>query len=68
MTLGCLWWNVRVYYPSRVRWYLKEALPWKLALWLPRKVALMAFVRVYAVTGECGPEYERVLNEWERQA
>lgn len=49
-------------------WYWwTERLPWFIALRLPRKVALLAFVRVYGVLGECGPDYDRVYTEWERR-
>lgn len=33
-----------------------------------RKVALYAFVRVYSITGDVGPDYERVYNAWEAKA
>jgi hypothetical protein len=33
-----------------------------------RKVALFAFIRVYAVLGTCGPEYAAAYKEWERAA
>jgi hypothetical protein len=32
---------------------------------LPHRVALWTFIRVYANTGECGPDYARVYDAWE---
>ena len=33
---------------------------------LPRKVALWAFIRVYAKDGEApGPDYKRIYDAWE---
>ena len=65
--VGYRWWLVRHAYPARLRWYWHETLPRKIACWLPRKVALLAFIRVYAVTGECGPEFSVICDAWERQ-
>ncbi len=68
-------WRVRVWRraPFRLRvwaavaayWY-HERLPWLVAWALPRKVALLAFVRVYAVLGECGDDYEQAYRRWEK--
>jgi len=34
---------------------------------LPRRIALWAFIRVYAADGQSpGPDYERVYKHWER--
>lgn len=58
--LGYRWFCVRLWcreWPEKVAWWLA----WR----LPRKVALLAFVRVYAVLGECGPDYERAHKRWE---
>ena len=47
------------------RW-VKESAPMWAAFWLPRRVALWAFIRVYAADGEGpGPEYSRVYDAWE---
>ncbi len=43
----------------------RDQLTWTFAMLLPRKVALYAFVRVYAVIGRCGPEYSEVYKAWE---
>jgi hypothetical protein len=66
--VGYRWWLVRHYAPARLRWHWHETLPWMIAMRLPRKIALLAFVRVYAATGECGPEYARICHAWERGA
>ena len=52
----------------RAWWYwVKEALPRQFAWWLPRQVALWAFIRVYAATGDApGPEYSRAYDAWVR--
>ena len=51
---------------ARVRWWFSETLPWWIAWRLPRKVALLAFVRVYGVLGECGPDYKAAYDAWEQ--
>lgn len=66
--VGYRWWLNTWWWPARLRYHLKETLPWKIALWLPRKVALMAFVRVYGVIGRCDPNYEEIYNEWESRS
>ena len=59
--MGYCWFRVRLWWrglPDKVTWW---------AAWhLPRRVALMAFVRVYAVLGECGADYEQAYRRWER--
>jgi hypothetical protein len=52
----------------QIRHWLTETLPWKVAMLLPHKVALFAFVRVYAVTGELGPDYEPTYRAWEARS
>lgn len=50
-------------------WWTTEGLPMAIAWALPRRVALWAFVRVYAADGEApGPEYERAYKAWEAGA
>ena len=47
------------------RWFTD--IPMKLAWMLPRKVALWAFIRVYACDGDGpGPEYSQKYDAWER--
>ncbi len=47
-------------------WWVKDATPRKIAFWLPRKVALWAFIRVYsACEQDPGPEYTRAYKYWE---
>lgn len=58
--LGYRWWTLKVWLrelPDRVTWWLA----WK----LPRRLALLAFVRVYAVLGSCGEDYEQAYRRWE---
>lgn len=51
-----------------LRHWFTNTLPWDIAWALPRKVALMAFVRVYVAASDGnGPhdEYVRVYKSWE---
>lgn len=50
------------------RRFFSQTLPFWLAYRVPRKLALLVFVRVYAVLGELGPDYERVYKAWEAKA
>lgn len=46
-----------------------ETLRWRIAWWLPRSIALLAFVRVSACTGEApGPEYVRAYHAFDSGA
>ena len=46
-------------------WVCQQTPMW-IAWKLPRKVALWAFIRVYAKDGSApGPEYERAYKAWE---
>lgn len=48
-------------------WFSTEGLPMWIAWKLPKRIALWAFIRVYAKDGQSpGPEYERVYNAWEQ--
>lgn len=50
-------------------WFSREGLPAWVAFHLPRRVALWAFIRVYAADGSApGEEYRRVHDAWEAQA
>jgi hypothetical protein len=50
-------------YPIQ-RWW--RDWPMRIAFWLPRSVALWAFVRVYAADGlEPGPDYVAKYRFWE---
>ena len=42
-----------------------DRLAWWLAWHIPRRVALYAFVRVYAVLGTCGNDYSDAYQRWE---
>jgi hypothetical protein len=56
------WWHVS-------RRFNMDALRWKLAWLLPRSIALLAFVRVSASTGEApGPEYHAAYKAFEKGA
>jgi hypothetical protein len=46
-------------------WFSTEGFPFFVARNLPHRVALWTFIRVYANTGECGPDYARVYDVWE---
>jgi hypothetical protein len=46
-----------------------EHLRWKAAWWLPRSIALLAFVRVYSASGDSpGPEYGRAYDAFKNGA
>ncbi len=60
--LGYRWWVIRTWWHR-----LPDRLAWKCAWWLPRRVALLAFVRVYSAWGELGPDYDPVCRSWERE-
>ncbi len=64
------WWHVGYQWFKFRHWIAcqRRDFPWRVACWLPRSVALMAFVRVYSVLGECGPEYKAIYDEWERRS
>lgn len=41
--------------------------PMRIAWWLPRRVALWAFIRVYVADGSApGPEYIRAYDFWDK--
>ena len=64
MDLGYRWFCFRVW-----RRETAEKLRWKVAWLLPRKIALLAFVRVMACTGDSpGPEYSNAYKAWEHGA
>lgn len=54
------------------RWFLirnkvacwRRDWPYRAAYWLPKRLALGAFIRVYGITGECGPEFRQVTDAW----
>lgn len=51
---------------ARVRYFLREALPFAIALRLPRRIALFAFIRVYGALGYCGPDFDLACKAFER--
>ena len=59
--MGYYWFRIRLWCRTR-----PEKIAWWLAWKLPRRVALYAFVRVYGVLGECGPDYEPVYTRFVR--
>jgi len=65
---GYRWWKLTTYGPARLRYRLKHDLPWWIACKLPRKVALMAFVRVFGILGDCPPIYSEIYRAWEAQS
>lgn len=50
-----LWFRER---PEKIAWWIT----WR----LPRRIALLAFVRVYAVLGTCGDDYAQAYRRWEQ--
>lgn len=54
------WWDVRCVW----RHFWREAVPLRIAWLLPKRVALLAFIRVYSVIGRVGPDFDVVCNEW----
>lgn len=49
-------------------WLREEGFPWWVANKLPKKIALFAFVRVYAKDGQSpGEDYRRVYDAWVRE-
>lgn len=55
------WWRL-------TRRWRRDEIAWWIAFWMPRSIALFCFVRVYASTGDCGPEYARIYDAWEQGA
>ena len=59
-TFGYRWWLLRchlIHWPRQIpRW---------LAYRLPKTVLLHAFILVYAIDGDCGPEFNRICQAWE---
>lgn len=48
--------------------WVVDTFPQQIAWLLPRKVALWAFIRVYAASGESpGPEYRRAYDAWDHK-
>ena len=56
------WLDIRCWF-----YRVKRDWPWWVACRLPKRVTLMAFVLVYGILGECGPEYERAYKLWEKK-
>ncbi len=59
---GYQWFRLRLWWHA-----LPERWAWRLAYLLPRRMAYFAFIRVYACIGDCGPDFARVCDEWERR-
>ena len=61
------------WYDLRYRWFcvrywlqqLPDRLAWKIAYWLPREVALKAFIRVYSTLDSPGSDYVAAYANWE---
>lgn len=41
-----------------------DKLKWKIAYLIPREIALLVFVRVYSITGECDSTYPLIYDMW----
>lgn len=48
-------------------YYYKHEIPWIISGWIPKKIMLLIFVRVYGIMGECGPEFDYITKSWERK-
>lgn len=47
-------------------WFSTEKVPMTIAWWIPRKIALWVFIRVYSCDGQSpGRDYKRVYDAWE---
>lgn len=59
--MGRLSFSLRLWWAER-----REALRWRIAYLLPRNVALIAFVRVCAATGDCPNHitYDSAYDAW----
>ena len=60
--MGYLWFRIRLWFRER-----PEKIAWWVACHLPRKVAYLAFIRVYAAgwSETPGCEFQRVCDRWE---
>lgn len=58
--MGYLWFRLRLWCRET-----RSALIWKAAYALPRSVALIAFVRVYAVLGTFSSDYDNAYKAFE---
>ena len=59
--MGYAWFCCRLWFRE-----LPEKFAWWFAYKLPRKVAYLAFIRVYAASGDApGPEFARACDKWE---
>ncbi len=62
-------WIRREYWWHASRRVSLDALCWRLAWLIPRRIAYLCFVRVYASSGEGpGPEYTAACKAWESGA
>ena len=62
-------WLYTTWWPSRLRYLAKNELSRRLALLLPRSVAMHAFIRVYgnAMWAADTPDFDTCLNEWAKK-
>lgn len=51
----------------RLHHWWHDVLPWWIAWKLPPRVALFAFVRVYGIIGDIGPDYRTIYRMWEEK-
>lgn len=49
---------------AQFKYFFSETLPWKIAWWLPSKIALYCFVRVFSIRGDCPPDYVVTYEMW----
>ena len=55
------WFHVR-------RHLTMDAVCWRLAFMVPRRIALLVFIRVYAWTGDVPDEYSASYDAWANKA
>lgn len=52
------------YQIAQIKYFLTETVPWKIAWLLPPRIALFAFVRVFAIREDCPDAYSETYNMW----
>lgn len=57
--MGYNWYCFKLWLKER-----PDKLAWFIAYKLPRKIALYAFVRVYATLGTCNNDYTQAYDNW----
>ena len=58
---GYWWWRFRCH----LRHWPRQIPRWIAWHCLPKSVMLYAFVLVYSIDGNCGPEFKRICDAWQ---